>query len=85
MTPRVEKIIKESGKAIKCEAEPGNGDNHSGVIVFMGSAGREVLGRTDPSFESAEGAVTAMEKTVDTIRSRKATGRAPRKKKGVTK
>lgn len=67
MTSRVARLIKEKGDAIKCEAEIGKDDGHSGLIVLVENGSREILGRTDPTFRSAEVAVAAMEDAVATI------------------
>ena len=69
MTPRVVKLIKEKGDAIVCEAEVGSDGGHAGLIVLEGSGGhKEVLGHTDPTFQTAEEAVKVVEMAVETVR-----------------
>lgn len=66
---RLDKMVREEGDKIKCEAEPGDGGKHAGMIVFNDKGKKEVLGKTDPLFETAEEAVDAAQKSVDMIRS----------------
>ena len=71
MTKRVVKLIQEAGDKIVCEAEVNSVGGHAGMILFKHDGHKEVLGKTDPTFVSAEEAVKVMERTVKTLRSSK--------------
>lgn len=72
MLGRASRLIREQRESIKCEAEIGEGGGHAGLIVFCGdNDAHEILGRTDPIFDTAEEAVIAIEKAVEVVEASK--------------
>ena len=65
-------LVKSKGRAIKCEAAPGENGGHAGLILLVEEdKDRIILGRTDATFKTAKEAVAKMKETVDTIRNGK--------------
>jgi len=73
MFPRVMKAIKNQGDAVRVEAIASDGDRHAAAIVLKTKEGREILAKTDATYETADEAVAAMKAALDAVRGEPAT------------
>ncbi len=73
MTPKAERLVREKGDAITCEARSADNGMHAGVIYLKEGSQKKDIGHTDPVFSTAKEAVAAVEECVSTLR-----GEAPK-------